>query len=458
LILHHNPYHIILNIQHINIIMSLRSVILATATLCAYVADAHMIMKSPVPYSVDKLDNGPINKLQFPCKNNLGYTVSTMNAMAVGEEQTLSFTGSAVHGGGSCQLSVTTDTEPSASSKFKVIKSVEGGCPGVDGPTDFKFTLPDSIPNGKATFAWTWFAKLSGGPEMYMNCAPIEVTGGASDTTAFDALPDMLVANIESTTCKSVTSEALKFPNPGTVLASGDDGSDVKPPTGDCGATGTSPDPSSPAGSGAPVSSAAGGEASAAPSATGGNDGMYTPPAGAASSAVATAAPSAAVPTSAAGGYGSAAPTAASSAAVTSAAASSGAGGVFAPGASSAAPVASTQTTLVTVTGTPAAPAQSTAAASAPAAGTGTTPTKSAAAPAAPAASAPAASGDGTCTTDGAIVCNGTTQFGLCNQGKVVWQAVAAGTTCSNGTIQKRGYNGRVVRRNRGLVGHVHKH
>jgi len=47
---------------------------------------------------------------------------------------------------------------------------------------------------------------------------------------------------------------------------------------------------------------------------------------------------------------------------------------------------------------------------------------------------------------DGAIVCNGSTQFGLCNFGKVVFQDVSAGTTCSNGVIQKRGYNGRIVR------------
>jgi hypothetical protein len=49
-------------------------------------------------------------------------------------------------------------------------------------------------------------------------------------------------------------------------------------------------------------------------------------------------------------------------------------------------------------------------------------------------------------------LCNGTAQFGLCNNGNVVWQAVAAGTTCVNGAIMKRSsafkasYNGRIVR------------
>jgi len=137
------------------------TILAATALLVA--ANAHMIMESPVPFSVDKIDNGPINDDQYPCKNTLGYTVSKMNNMAVGEKQTLSFKGSAVHGGGSCQLSVTTDTKPSKNSVFKVIKTMEGGCPGVSGPEKFEFELPASIPNGQATFAWTWFAKLSGG-------------------------------------------------------------------------------------------------------------------------------------------------------------------------------------------------------------------------------------------------------------------------------------------------------
>lgn len=434
--------------------MSLRSAILAAASICAYAVDAHMIMASPVPFG--KPDNGPITQAQWPCKKNLGYTVTTMNAMSVGKEQTLSFSGSAVHGGGSCQLSVTTDTEPTENSVWKVIQSIEGGCPGVDGPEEFKFTLPDSIPNGKGTFAWTWFAKLSGGPEMYMNCAPIEVTGGASDTSKFDALPDMLVANLAGVTeCKQVPSTVLKIPNPGSVLT-GSDISDAKEGTGCAAADPSSPSPSG--GAGTPASSAAGGSPSAAPSSAGGNDGMYTPPAGAGStSAAATSAAAtsaAAVPTSPAGGAASSAP-AISKPAVTSAAATGGAGGVFAPGASSAAPAASTQTTLVTVTGTPSTPSKTTAAASKP---TGTAPAAGTGASGAAPTSAPAAGGSsGTCTTNGAVVCNGPTQFGLCDNGSVVWQAVAAGTTCSNGTIQKRGYRGRIVRRN-GLVGHVHKH
>jgi hypothetical protein len=391
--------------------MSFKSTIVAAAALFVS-ANAHIIMESPVPYSVDKIDNSPITASQFPCKSQNGFTVSTMNNMAVGQQQTIKFKGTAVHGGGSCQLSVTMDTEPTEKSVFKVIKSIEGGCPGVDGTTnEYNFELPDSIPNGKATFAWTWFSKMSGAPELYMNCAPIEVSGGASDKSAFNALPDMLVANIGQG-CTTAQNFATKFPNPGSAVQAGAT-NDQKPPTGSCGSTsgGTSPvEPSSPAGqpSSAPKSSAV-----AQPSAPAGG-----PPAGGKSSAAAKPSATAAPP--------------------------SNPGGVFAPGASSAAPVPSpaqsTSTTLVTVTAAPT-PAKPTAPA-APSAPVSGTPAK----PSTPSTPSTGGGSTTTCSSNGAIVCNGEKQFGLCNNGNVVWQDVAAGTACVNGVVSKRSFNGRVVR------------
>jgi hypothetical protein len=378
--------------------MSFRAFVAVAAFVAT--ANAHIIMESPVPYSVDKIDNSPITASQFPCKSQNGFTVSTMNSMAVGQQQTIKFKGTAVHGGGSCQLSVTTDTNPTANSVFKVIKSIEGGCPGVDGTVNsYDFKLPDSIPNGKATFAWTWFSKMSGAPELYMNCAPIEVTGGASDKSGFDALPDMLVMNIGQG-CTSAQNFATKFPNPGSVVEQGAT-NDQKPPTGSCGSSsGTTPaQPGSPAGqpSSAPQSSAA-----AKPSA---------PAGGQPSAPVAAPKPSA------------------------TAAPPSNPGGVFAPGASGTAAVpALTSTTLVTITAAP-------------------TPAKPSGAPAKPSApsapSSPSGGGGGSanaCSTPGAVVCNGEKQFGLCNNGQVVWQDVAAGTTCANGVVSKRSFNGRVTR------------
>jgi hypothetical protein len=396
--------------QHI--IMSFQTIFLAATAIFAS-ANAHVLMKSPVPYSVDKLDNSPISKSQFPCKSQNGFTISTMNQMAAGTKQTLELSGSAVHGGGSCQLSITLDMEPTADSVFKVIKSMEGGCPGVDSQANaYDFELPASIPNGKATFAWTWFSKLSGQPELYMNCAPIEVTGGASDKSAFEALPNMLVANLDKS-CESVPNSAIQFPDPGSVVQKGST-NDLKAPVGSaCGASSGSPpaSPSSPAGSpSAPQSSAA------APSAP-----ASQPPSAPQSSA-------AAKPSSPAGGSPAAPPNA-------TAAPPSNPGGVFAPGASGA--PTQTSTTLVTVTGAPT-PAKPTVPA---APGTGS--------PAQPTTPSSPSTGGGagpSCSSPGAIVCNGEKQFGLCNNGSVVWQDVAAGTACVNGVVSKRSINSRVRR------------
>jgi len=361
--------------------MSFRNTLFAAAAILS-TASAHIIMESPVPYSKDKIDNGPISASQFPCKSNLGFDVGEQNKMAVGEEQKLSFKGSAVHNGGTCQLSVALTQNPSADTVFKVIKTIEGGCPGKNGAEEFKFALPDSIPDGEHTFAWTWMPVSSGGPEYYMNCAPIEVSGGASDESKFSSLPDMLVANLPGKTdCTQVVNTILQVPNPGEEVESNDDATKKAPPTGSCGSSG----------------------------------GGGSPPVERRSSSPAAAEPTA-VP--------------------------SNTGGVFAPSASSAAPQS---TTLVTVTGTPEAPA---AGPTAPA-GTGA-PASSKVAPAPTGAPAPPTGGAPStgkaCDTDGAIVCDGPTKFGLCNNGSVVFQDVAAGTTCNNGVIQKRSYNGRIAR------------
>jgi hypothetical protein len=404
--------------------MSFRSTLVAAAALFASV-NAHIIMESPVPYSVDKIDNSPITASQFPCKSNLGFTVSKMNTMAVGEQQTIKFKGTAVHGGGSCQLSVTMDTEPTEQSVFKVIKSIEGGCPGVDGTTnEYNFALPDSIPNGKATFAWTWNSKMSGAPELYMNCAPIEVTGGASDKTAFNALPDMLRANIGEG-CTTAQNFATKYPNPGSVVEEGAT-NDQKPPTGSCGSSSGGSPPAGGSPSAQPSSPA--GQPSSAPEASS-PPGQYTP-------APQPTAPSGGSPP--AGGSSMAAPPNAT------AAPPSNPGGVFAPGASGA--PTQTSTTLVTVTGAPTA-AQPTVPAS-PGTATPAQPSSPSTGSGSGAPSSPSTGGGsgGSCSTNGAIVCNGTKQFGLCNNGNVVWQDVAAGTTCANGVVSKRSINSRVRR------------
>lgn len=157
------------------------------------------------------------------------------NTMPIGQPQELSFIGSATHGGGSCQISLTTDKYPTKNSKWKVIHSIEGGCPAnVDGnlpggpdtpdPYTFKFTIPDSIAPGEYTLAWTWFNRV-GNREMYMNCAPITVepalqardeptsANAVSKRDLPDDLPDMFVANING--CMTKEGVDIRFPNPG---------------------------------------------------------------------------------------------------------------------------------------------------------------------------------------------------------------------------------------------------
>ena len=373
--------------------------------------NAHMKMKSPVPYGSTTLNNSPLDDTgaDFPCKQRPGvYDISQMNNIPVGVPQELTFTGSAVHGGGSCQVSVTLDQKPTKNSQWKVIHSIIGGCPSNvtgnlvanadgDGAAVFQFTMPKGMPNGQYTLGWTWFNKV-GNREMYMNCAPITVTGGGNDNSVMEKLPDMFVANIPFETCNIPANVNYQFPNPGDSVETREAADIGTSLSGDCASM-------TKMGAGAGTLGSAGGAV-----ATG----------GIASSAAASAP--------------------AATSAVSTPAATSNPGGVFAPSASYAAPAPTSFTTLV-VTNTAAAPAAPSSVA-APIGGTGV-------------GTAPAASSTCVpCSNDGAVVCIGTTQFGICNYGCAMPQDLAAGTTCSNGTIGKRS----IVRRipPRGIVHRRH--
>lgn len=145
---------------------------------------AHMILDYPKPFGVPTLNNSPLDApgKDFPCKQPTGvYDLTQMNYWTAGERQAVSFIGTAVHGGGSCQFSVTTGLQPTKSSQWKVIHSVIGGSPasaagnleaGHQADT-FDFEFPRGMPSGRYTFAWTWF-NWRGNREMYMNCALLD--------------------------------------------------------------------------------------------------------------------------------------------------------------------------------------------------------------------------------------------------------------------------------------------
>ncbi|KAH7304383.1 hypothetical protein B0I35DRAFT_363235 [Stachybotrys elegans] len=194
--------------------------------------EAHMIMNAPVPYGRSSLNNSPLfsDGSDFPCKQRPGlYALEgASNTYALGSVNPLNFIGTAVHGGGSCQVSITYDKEPTENSVWKVITSIEGGCPaqgqtinmGEDAsapnPYQYEFSIPSNIPTGKGTIAWTWFNKV-GNREMYMNCGPLTLTGTSGSQRNFDRLPDMFRANIGND-CYVPENADVAFPHPGEYV------------------------------------------------------------------------------------------------------------------------------------------------------------------------------------------------------------------------------------------------
>ncbi|KAK4107840.1 lytic polysaccharide monooxygenase, partial [Canariomyces notabilis] len=206
-------------------------------------ANGHLIMNTPTPYNLHGtaklLQVDPLGaRLPFPCQG--ATEVVSVTPLTAGSSQLVKFTGGAQHGGGSCQFALTYDYPPPADvSKWKTIYTIIGGCPvsaagnlpvtgtdqdgradsvqcGNDSGTEcirqFEIPVPKDIPNGNATFAWTWFNKI-GNREMYMNCAPVTITGGSDDQSFFNELPTMFTANIAGA-C-TTNNGVLNIPNPG---------------------------------------------------------------------------------------------------------------------------------------------------------------------------------------------------------------------------------------------------
>lgn len=225
-----------------------------------------MIMTSPQPFGQDTLNNSPLagDGSDFPCKlrsDTYSYTADVLSANTyhVGDSPLLSFKGGATHGGGSCQISLTTDLTPTKDSTWFVIHSIEGGCPtnaagniGDDAnapdPTTFNFTVPD-IAAGRYTLAWTWFNRI-GNREMYMNCAPVEILSKAGSKKREEEtsvskradFPEMFVANINGCTTKEDFD--IRFPNPGDSVVYLGEATNLLPSgqaacTGGAGATAT---------------------------------------------------------------------------------------------------------------------------------------------------------------------------------------------------------------------------
>jgi hypothetical protein len=377
----------------------------STTLLMAFAATAtaHMTIEHPVPFGKATLNSSPLGPGDFPCKQRSGvYDITEMNQWNAGETQVVDFKGSAVHGGGSCQFSLTTDSEPTEQSQWKVIHSVIGGCPSnvtgnlpenADGHEagTFPVTMPDNIPDGRYTFAWTWLNKV-GNREFYMNCAPVQVGSGSSKASAasvseaLSSLPDMFVANLPAEECSTKAYEDFSYPNPGQSVVEGNGAS-----LGDT-LTGAGCDKMTKMGAG--------------------NGQMGTPTQPEASQPASSEAPAAT------SGY---------------AALPSNGGGVFAPGASSAPAAEPTpaQPTAPVAVPTPSYVAEQPS--SAPEQPAYSAP------PQVPDNSTPSAPSSGSdctpCDNDGGVVCIGSNMFGLCNRGCAVAQPLANGMSCSGGAV-----------------------
>lgn len=101
---------------------------------------------------------------------------------------TVQWEGSAVHGGGHCQLSVSYD----GGNTFVVVDTVLGDC--LISGMSRTFTLPSNLPAASsAIFAWSWLNRI-GNREYYMNCADVRIV---SNTCGPFTGPKLFVAQIK---------------------------------------------------------------------------------------------------------------------------------------------------------------------------------------------------------------------------------------------------------------------
>jgi hypothetical protein len=152
-------------------------VAVALLVLGSQLLDAHMLMKFPLPrgYSGNQAYSPIDYDLKSPlpdakmCKGKpLGTPTLTVQA---GQTINVQFEGSARHGGGLTQFSLSYDNDKT----FVVIGEYRYNAPNQDYSWPVK--IPEYAPScDRCTFAWTWINAV-GNREFYMNCADIRIVG-----------------------------------------------------------------------------------------------------------------------------------------------------------------------------------------------------------------------------------------------------------------------------------------
>lgn len=236
----------------------------------AATAAAHMEMRSPAPLnskhnphtdpsSIDYSMTSPLARdgSDYPCKGYhslLGTPAGAPTAsLEAGAAARVALAGGAVHGGGSCQVSLSTD----GAATFRVLKSVVGGCPAATDGDGIDFRVPLDVPPGDAVLAWSWHNRI-GNREMYMNCAAVTVTrrrggGGAGGSSrqmmqgggggvSYSSLPGIFVANVGNG-CSVAEGGDVVYPDPGVDVV--EQSTNPLAPDGECGSSPSSPPPPS---------------------------------------------------------------------------------------------------------------------------------------------------------------------------------------------------------------------
>ena len=137
-----------------NILIHITSImfnhLMTSALVLVTLTDAHMTLNTPKPYGAPS--TSPLSTANYPCQlqgdPGTFYARTTATKMAVGEDQKLTFAGDASHNGGSCQISITSDLQPTTATHWQVIKSIIGGCPTTGnsgGSSEYSFKIPEGV-------------------------------------------------------------------------------------------------------------------------------------------------------------------------------------------------------------------------------------------------------------------------------------------------------------------------